>query len=134
MTNEKYSSLFSDESAPLGTLHAKILIADTLGILGKQTFQNLNLIKHIRNTFAHAVLPIDFLTKQIADACNALVLSDTPNTFRGDPRTSTPLERFVTICEDTSMDLIAYAIKNIKIPAKNLEPNTLVPFPIAALP
>jgi len=134
LTQNNYRDLFDNEHAPLGTFYAKILIADSLGIFGKQTLENLNLIKHIRNTFAHAVLPIDFGTKQIVDACTSLVLPKSPSTYRDKPNISTPREKFITICEDTSIALIAYSIKKIKIPAKELEPDDLMDLPVTPLP
>jgi hypothetical protein len=61
-----------ENNGPLSTFDAKILIADCLGMFGPDTRNNLNLIKEIRNTFAHARVPITFSSPEIQDACEAL--------------------------------------------------------------
>jgi hypothetical protein len=48
------------ESGLLGSFSRKISMAFVLRIIGIVTFDNLTLIRHIRNTFAHAKIPIDF--------------------------------------------------------------------------
>jgi hypothetical protein len=134
VTSENFKRLFDDERAPIGTVDAKILIADSLGILGKETLGNLDLIKHIRNTFAHAVLPIDFSTKQISDTCDALVVTEKPETFRREIKLATSREKYTTICEVTAFALVLYALNDIQVKADVLAPETLVPMPLAPLP
>src|ERR1700733_9815244 len=43
----------------------KIASARALKIIGPITNENLTIIRHVRNAFAHAKLPIDFQTSQI---------------------------------------------------------------------
>lgn len=56
-----------------GTFSRKIESARALGIIGPVTGGNLTIIRHVRNAFAHAKLPIDFRTSEIAAACEDLV-------------------------------------------------------------
>jgi hypothetical protein len=57
---------------PLGTFTAKIKMANALRIFGDETRDNLDLIRNIRNTFAHAKVPINFDTRQVKNACALL--------------------------------------------------------------
>jgi hypothetical protein len=57
---------------PLGSFAAKIRIAHALHIFGEETRNNLELIRNMRNAFAHARLAISFETTQILIACNLL--------------------------------------------------------------
>jgi hypothetical protein len=47
--------LFDGDSAPLSTFSAKILMCHRLGIIRADFFRALNLVRKIRNTFAHEV-------------------------------------------------------------------------------
>jgi len=61
-------SLF-DGVAPLSTLSAKILMAYNLGLIKKAELEDLNLIKNIRNDFAHSMVMVNFETQRIKDKC-----------------------------------------------------------------
>lgn len=56
-----------------GTFSRKIYSARALRIIGPITHENLSIIRHVRNAFAHAKLPINFQTAQIATICLDLV-------------------------------------------------------------
>jgi hypothetical protein len=53
---------------PLETFSQRITMGRVLGIYGEDTEYNLNVIRQIRNTFAHAHTPITFATKEVAAA------------------------------------------------------------------
>jgi Mannitol repressor. len=55
--------------APLSTMSAKINLAYYLGLLGQNEFDDLKLIKNIRNDFAHSFEGINFETQRIKDKC-----------------------------------------------------------------
>jgi hypothetical protein len=57
--DETWSDLTLD-NGPLGTFHKKIIAAYALGIYGDVTRQNLNIVRNIRNAFAHSKKLIDF--------------------------------------------------------------------------
>jgi len=48
------------ENGALGTLHRKIQMARALRIIDDATQHNINIVKDIRNAFAHAKTSIDF--------------------------------------------------------------------------
>jgi DNA-binding MltR family transcriptional regulator len=55
--------------APLSTMSAKINLAYYLGLLNQNEFDDLKLIKKIRNDFAHSFEGINFETPRIKDKC-----------------------------------------------------------------
>jgi hypothetical protein len=61
-------------SGVLGTFYAKIVTAHSVGIFGSQTRKNLDILRYIRNTCAHAKVPISFNTKEIADMISLLTV------------------------------------------------------------
>jgi hypothetical protein len=68
---ERLDELFGLNS-PMGTFDSKIRMAYGVGMLEKTTRASLDVIRRIRNAFAHAVNPISFETREIADACMLL--------------------------------------------------------------
>jgi hypothetical protein len=59
-----------------GPLSRRILLGRALRIYGPVTQRNLDLIRHIRNAFAHAHVPITFDTKEVKAAVS--LLEDVP--------------------------------------------------------
>lgn len=59
---------------PLASFSAQIKIAYALGVIGRKTKRDLDIIRHIRNAFAHGKKRIDFKTKEIAQGCKLLSL------------------------------------------------------------
>ena len=104
-----FSELY-DNNGLLSSFDAKISISEALEIYGPITKLNIHTVKHVRNTFAHASVPIDFQTPEIAAACNTLQLpSQDPQRYRKVLLFSTPREKFTTICEVTGTALFNYA-------------------------
>jgi DNA-binding MltR family transcriptional regulator len=68
--------VFVGESAPLGSLSAKIKVGYAFGLLRDNTRAELNRIRAIRNVFAHARRPIQFSTPEVATACASLITPD----------------------------------------------------------
>ena len=55
--------------APLSTFSAKINIAYCTGLINKKQYNNLMLVKKIRDLFAHSVEDLTFDTPKIRDRC-----------------------------------------------------------------
>lgn len=72
-TNELF-----DFNRPLGAFSAKIQMAYALKLIGPIVKSDLNIIRAIRNQFAHSRLPIRFTTLEVKDACKHLQLPDLP--------------------------------------------------------
>ena len=61
-------ALIGDEKtfvAPLGSFHSRILAAYGLGLISKTVFNNLNLIRKIRNEFAHKIQDCTFNSPRV---------------------------------------------------------------------
>ena len=54
---------------PLGSFDSKIRFSFAIGLLTKETRDTLDVIRYVRNAFAHALIPIRFETKEVASAC-----------------------------------------------------------------
>jgi hypothetical protein len=65
-----------EQDGPLATFSRKISMAAALGIIGPKSRYNFRIIRHVRNAFAHAKLPIGFETKEVADVCGELHIID----------------------------------------------------------
>lgn len=66
-----YRALF-EGTAPLSSFSAKIKIAHALGVLNDGCKKDLEVIKDIRNAFAHSIAEIDFATPDIAKFCKRI--------------------------------------------------------------
>jgi hypothetical protein len=69
--------LFGAEGA-LGTFSSKTMVAYALTIIGPVTQHDLNLIRNVRNQFAHSRRPLKFGIKEVADVCDHLRFPDLP--------------------------------------------------------
>jgi hypothetical protein len=62
----RFEQTFRSPGAPLGTFSAKIAVAYALGVVTTETRSQLDQIRRIRNTFAHAMLRVSFNDRAIA--------------------------------------------------------------------
>lgn len=73
LTETKESSdLVSGSNAPLGTFSSRIKAAYCFGLISQLEFNECNLIRRIRNEFAHQLPGISFESNKIKDLCNNL--------------------------------------------------------------
>jgi hypothetical protein len=63
-----------DHRGPISDFSAKIKMGYVLGIFGKTTRSDLDLIREIRNAFAHSLQPISYKTKEVTDMCDRLAI------------------------------------------------------------
>jgi uncharacterized protein YPO0396 len=73
MTESEHDQLFDQQNAVLSSFSSRIRMAHALGLLSKKERKNLDTIRDIRNTFAHAVANITFDTDEVEKACKKLV-------------------------------------------------------------
>jgi DNA-binding MltR family transcriptional regulator len=69
--DKEYSFCFRFEG-PLGTFSSRLEIAALFGIIDDETYQELDIIRELRNACAHCKHPITFDTAQIANVANRL--------------------------------------------------------------
>ncbi|WP_422002402.1 hypothetical protein [Reyranella sp.] len=73
LNSDRRKELFSDSSnGPLSTFSNKIRMAQALGFFGPELRKDLDLLRSIRNTFAHAHQHVDFSTNEVTQACRLL--------------------------------------------------------------
>ena len=64
--------LYKDGHGPLGTFAARINTTHCLGLLSEDEYSDLNIIRRIRNDFAHKLVGLTFEYQSIADRCRNL--------------------------------------------------------------
>jgi DNA-binding MltR family transcriptional regulator len=64
--------IFSGPTAPLSTFAGKIRVGYALGLYGSATCKDLDIMRSIRNDFAHTAGPLSFTDTVIADKCSRL--------------------------------------------------------------
>ena len=69
--NKGSKILLSDSNAPLASFSARAAAALALGLISRDEFEEMNLIRKIRNKFAHNVL-VSFSQRDIAGYCSSL--------------------------------------------------------------
>ena len=80
-----------EPTGPLGTFAARSRLAYSLGLISRRSFDDLVLIRGIRNRFAHELHGVQFSDRDIVDACERL---QSPGVFsaegvvalKGEPR------------------------------------------------
>jgi DNA-binding MltR family transcriptional regulator len=105
--------IFTNQGAPLGTFHAKIIIGYAMGLIGPVARADLHLIRTIRNDFAHSGNPVRFDDPEISAKCNRISerrsLEDfnypdwVISRFKDEP--ISPRNRFITASEWLALDL-----------------------------
>jgi hypothetical protein len=88
--------LFEDRGL-LESFGAKITMGHALGLYGNQTRRNLDILREVRNLFAHDITQLSFATPEIAHACTELGIPPAREDFRvadlgSDP---SPRDRYV---------------------------------------
>jgi DNA-binding MltR family transcriptional regulator len=78
LNSAERSKLFGFEGA-LGTFSAKIIIAYAMKVVGPITYSDLNLIKLLRNEFAHSRIPFNFDTPEVVAICKELKVPKLPD-------------------------------------------------------
>jgi len=70
--------LFDEKSGSLSNFYGKTELAYRLGLIDKEAFNDLNIIRKIRNEFAHNMINLSFQDKKIVDYCNKLNYGNIP--------------------------------------------------------
>lgn len=72
LNSDERSYLF-DFNGPIGTFSSKIRMANALGIISRQIYRKIDLIREMRNSCAHSRQPLTFQSPPIFDAVVCLV-------------------------------------------------------------
>ena len=65
-----------DGSGVAATFSSKIILAYAFKLIGSITRHDLDLIRHLRNDFAHSRMPISFETPEVRAVCDQLQIVD----------------------------------------------------------
>lgn len=79
--------ILNGNNAPLAAFNARIRMAYCLGIITNLEYKECDIIRRVRNEFAHKVHGLTFQDDRVRDLCNNLK-ANTPDgkRFGGDPR------------------------------------------------
>jgi DNA-binding MltR family transcriptional regulator len=64
--------LFDGNNAPMGTFGARISVAHRLGLISKKLHDSLDIVRKIRNDFAHDIFHCDFTNQSVRDRLSYL--------------------------------------------------------------
>lgn len=83
--------LLKNPYSPLGSFHSRILSAYGLGLIHSEEFEDLTIIRRIRNDFAHEIFGMTFDNRSVIDLCKNLnlpkkTLKKIPQTIQSSPR------------------------------------------------
>jgi hypothetical protein len=79
--NADDTRLLFDYRGPLGDFAAKILVGYAFNLYGQNTRHDMDLIRVLRNGFAHSRISFDFTTPTVANVCAQLRAPDEPGAF-----------------------------------------------------
>ncbi len=106
------SALFVDQNAPFSTFKQRIIAGQALGLYTSAAAKDMDIIRDIRNQFAHALLSINFLNTHIAKACDGLRLHEPRPEQTLEGREISPTRwRFESACWGLSYNLLRVAVR-----------------------
>jgi hypothetical protein len=65
-------ALFEDEGAPFGTFKRKIVAGRAMNLFSERVAKDMDVIRDVRNQFAHSMLGLDFDNEHIKNECAKL--------------------------------------------------------------
>jgi hypothetical protein len=77
LNSKDRARLFEFEGA-LGSFSSRIVVAYAMKLIGPITRSDLDLIRLLRNEFAHSRMPFDFKTPEVRAVCDQLKIVDQP--------------------------------------------------------
>jgi DNA-binding MltR family transcriptional regulator len=72
--NETREMIFDGDAALARDLHSKLILVYIVEVIGKETLADLNLMRQIRNVFAHSRAVVNFDSPEICLACQKISL------------------------------------------------------------
>ncbi|WP_029582934.1 hypothetical protein [Bradyrhizobium sp. URHD0069] len=103
-----------EADGPLATFARKISMAHAFRIIGPVTKENFRLIRHVRNAFAHAKVPIEFKTPEVKALIDDLLPYNMsvspPVVLPSDKAFRFPRNIFEDVCNSISYLLYTYSL------------------------
>jgi DNA-binding MltR family transcriptional regulator len=120
LSGDFLKDLFEFEGV-IGSFSNKITMGFALGVFGKKTFHDLNIIRALRNAFAHLRKPMRFSSPAVAGMCENLTIPDiagishAPHAFyelSADAHmavdNTNPKTRYITACHSIAIGFIQF--------------------------
>lgn len=132
LRDDKNTDDLFDFEAPLGNFSGKSKLGFALNIFGTKTKHDIELIRHLRNGFAHSRHPLLFTTPEVAEVCKHLMLPDTdyaqiPGAYLNRAKDvaaaqdkQNPKTRYVTACNTIAVELITLGRRSRNAPELSL--------------
>jgi hypothetical protein len=138
---DTWADLISDRG-PLGTFSQKITAGHAFGIYDKEMRGNLDIVRHIRNAFAHSKKLIDFSHELVRKELKKMAFSKsgTRELFARLEKTESPETVYSALCIELTVKLmhkhnVALRVKNSRLRKKVANEMALrYPFANALLP
>jgi hypothetical protein len=112
MNEDEIEKLFFKQNATLATFSARTDIARAFDLITTSQRQNMDIIRHVRNTFAHAIIDIAFSHPLISAECDKLaVIGEGANT---------PRAKYVYATHELALDLLTKGTSITKAKTKAL--------------
>jgi DNA-binding MltR family transcriptional regulator len=109
-SNNHLKEIFSF-NGPVGTFSSKIKLAYSIGLIDKVIMSDINILRQIRNEFAHSEKNISFETDSIKKLCNKL------QTKSSDDMKS-PRKIFLSVTSGVSGEIAGITVKTEKFEEK----------------
>jgi DNA-binding MltR family transcriptional regulator len=88
-----------ETDGPMVTFYSKICLSYALGIIDETELHNLNIVRAVRNAFAHANRPISFTTIEIEQECSGLYLPPREEVLsEADSHSHATRQKFKDVC------------------------------------
>jgi hypothetical protein len=116
------------DAGPISSFSKRILLGRALGIYGDTMQYNLDMVRQIRNAYAHSHVPITFETKEVKDAVGLLKQIELLPPFRvtGDKKLTTARQVFSDACVTLTHNLMIWAHsigRKLDVPSHLIPPN-----------
>lgn len=98
ISQEEWETILSDHEGPLGSFDRKIKFAGYLGILDASVQTNLDIIRNVRNRFAHTKRLITFEHSFVADELTKIVSHKGQRKKFAQSKKMAPQWRFTMVC------------------------------------
>jgi hypothetical protein len=106
--NSDARRILFDYEGPIGTFSAKTALAFALGLIGPISKHDLDLIRLLRNEFAHSRRSFSFETKVAANVCLQLQTPNTPDFYIPHGYLSAAAEHGMTRADDPTFPRTRY--------------------------
>jgi len=116
MPNRDVDIALTENGGPLATFSNKIYLAYAMGLIDEITRTDLNIIRNIRNVFAHAMGHVSFANPEIQQECNKLKTDAVyKKPYLGSDQSAPPdRQRYLAVGKHIEHELIWKAHKTLR--------------------